>query len=79
MKFIQKLQLSNNKQKIIFTIWVILIIVSFICSLSPIVIKQGELVISNRLEINFETFISLILIITIPSYVLFLIWKDMKT
>jgi hypothetical protein len=64
----------TKAQKIIITIWILLIVVGFIITLAPVeTIYLGQ-VTDTRLEPVFSQFFGIVLIISIPAFLIFRLW-----
>jgi len=66
----------NKNQKIILTIWIILVAVIFICTLSPVHIVSGYGVEKSWIEPSMGEFAIGSLIVSIPLFVIYKIWGN---
>ena len=65
----------NKAQKIITTIWVILIPLIFLATINPLIDQFGY---GTGYSPNWGQFLGLSIIVSIPSFILFKVWKDKK-
>ncbi len=73
----------NKVQKIIITIWVILLTIAFIITINPIVTTttytaNTDINMFAKYQPNWGEFIGLSLIISIPVFILYKVWKTKK-
>jgi len=64
----------NKNQKIILTIWIVLIALLFIATLSPINQTSMGIVTKSWLEPSWGQFIVGGIIVSIPSFIIYKIW-----
>lgn len=73
-----RLQKLNHPQKIIVTVWVILIALIFICTISPVERKYMGVVVESWWAVTWNEFVIGSIIISIPCLIIFLIWGNKK-
>ena len=64
----------NKNQKVILTVWVVLIALMFVLSLESVIETQGKTVLKSWLEPDITTFILGSIVISVPCFVIYRVW-----